>query len=141
LLDDSIANIAKRRAGTKMRIGKISVVGALVVLGVNAGPVSNAKAAYIVTLEQVGSGVVATGSGSIDPTRLPYAITDSNSSFLHPASAIIAVGPTVSTDTDAYDVALGPSSIEPGGFSAPTSGSGSLVERSGTSGYIFVPSG
>jgi hypothetical protein len=141
LLAHSIVNVTKRRAGTKMRIGKISAVGALVVLGVSAGPVSNARAGYIVTLEQVGSDVVATGSGSIDLTGLTYVITDLNSSLLHPSLAIIAVGPTASTLTDAYDVAIGPGSFGPGGFSAPTSGSGPLVELSGASGYVFVPAG
>ena len=124
-----------------MRIGKISAVGALVVLGVSAGTVTKAEAAYIVTLQQDGSNVVATGSGSIDLTGLTYSITDSTSPFLHPSSAIIAVGATVSTVADAYSGAFGPSTFGPGGYSGPSSGSGSLVELSGASGFIFVPTG
>lgn len=124
-----------------MRIGKIFAVGALVVLGVSAGTVSKAEAAYIVTLQQDGSNVVATGSGSIDLTGLTYVITDSSSSLLRPSDGIIAVGPTALTAADAYSGANGPSAFGPGGYSSATSGSGSLVELSGGSGFIFVPSG
>jgi hypothetical protein len=92
-------------------------------------------------LVEVGSNVVATGSGSIDLTGLAYSITDSNSPLLRPSSAIIAVGPKASTVTDAYTGAIGPSTFGPGGYSAPSSGSGSLVELSGASGCIFVPTG
>lgn len=55
-----------------MRISKIYTVGALAALGVSLGAVPKAEAAYIVTMEQVGSNVVATGSGSIDLTSLSF---------------------------------------------------------------------
>jgi hypothetical protein len=126
-----------------MRISKISAVAALVALGVSVGTVSKAEAAYIVTLQQVGSNVVATGSGSIDLTALTLLGPASEPSFIRPSDGAIAVGPTALTSADAYfGFFSGPSAFGPGGYSTPNSGSGSLVLRSdGAGGSILVPSG
>lgn len=128
-----------------MRISKISAVGALMVLGVSAGTVSKAEAAYIVTLEQVGSNVVATGNGSIDLTSLTDAGAAAQPSFIRPSFGAVYVGPTAAPLDDAYYGSFGgPSTFGPGGYSTPSSGSGSLVGLStggGANDVILVPSG
>jgi hypothetical protein len=64
---------SRRQSGTKggkMRIWGTAALGVLTVLGLGAGIAPRAEAAYIMTVEQAGSNVVATGSGSIDVTAL-----------------------------------------------------------------------
>jgi hypothetical protein len=45
---------------------KVAALGALAALGLGLTGVSKADAAFVMTLEQVGPNVVATGSGSFD---------------------------------------------------------------------------
>jgi hypothetical protein len=55
------------------RIAGASTLGAALLLGVASAP---AQAGYIVTLEQVGGDVVATGSGPIDLMGLSFGATN-----------------------------------------------------------------
>jgi hypothetical protein len=65
--------------------------------------------AYTVTLQQVGSNVVATGSGAIDLTGLNFGITLTNGQALIVANeAQIFTGPTSLTSFDLYDALSGP---------------------------------
>jgi hypothetical protein len=94
----------------------------------------SAQAGYVVTLEQVGNNVVATGSGPLDVSNLageivpgvgvnPILLGPSQPSFIHPSGAEIFTG--VGTDEfDGYgsDKITGPSSFWAGG-----SNSGSLA--------------
>ena len=76
-----------------------------------------AQANYIVTLEQVGSDLVATGSGAIDLTGLSLLYHGTYGSQVVPDMAFIATGPTGSPADDVYSGAFsGPSFFGSGSF-------------------------
>src|SRR3954452_24272948 len=75
----------KRIAGAAAR-GVTLLLG----VGLNASP---AQAAYVVKLEQVGSNVVATGSGSFDTLGLSAPNPDIASTFVQPIFGSIYTGP------------------------------------------------
>jgi hypothetical protein len=85
--------------------------------------------AYTVTLEQVGSNVVATGSGAINLTGLPInPITVSTSSILDARRGDITTGPTDILIVDVYAAVLtGPPNFGSGSAFFPDAGSGDLV--------------
>jgi hypothetical protein len=92
--------------------------------------VSPSAQAYTVTLQQVGSNVVATGSGAMDLTGLtgPFPGQGSGFGFIGPSSAIIETGPKGLTNFDSYGGFTGPMSFGGGIAGAPTNtGSGDLV--------------
>ena len=111
-----------------------------------------AQAGYVVTLQQVGPDVVATGSGAIDLTGLRF----SQSTSLNPAirsgvlfgvcegaCAYIYTGPT-SSSVDSYYGASGPTSFGRGGFLPASSGSGDMVGMAAGDYYgvfLSVPTG
>jgi hypothetical protein len=112
----------KRTVGAAA-IGTAMVIGS----GLSAPP---AQAGYIVTLEQVGSNVVATGSGAIDLTGLIFGGEglDLSGAEIMPrpgrVGPLIITGPTGPLPTDVY---RGPGSS----VSGPTSfGSGDLTSTS-----------
>jgi hypothetical protein len=83
----------------------------------------------VVTLEQVGSDVVATGSGPIDLTGLTFLARDSASAFINPSIATITTGPASFVPVDVYvGTFSGPTNFGSGGQTLATSGSGNLVE-------------
>ena len=107
---------------------------------------------YRVTLEQVGSNVVATGSGALDLTGLTGG-PDSYKPVINASDASIATGGSPATletgprtATDTYQGGTGPANFGPGGLVRPDSASGDLVGVFGN-GYgendvfIFVPQG
>ena len=99
--------------------------------------------AYTVTLEQVGSNVVATGSGAINLTGLPInPITLSTSSILDARRGDISTGPTGISFVDVYAAVLtGPPNFGSGSAFFPDAGSGDLVGISIDQGLLFVPHG
>jgi VPDSG-CTERM motif len=102
-----------------------------------------AAQAYTVTLEQVGSNVVATGSGAINLTGLPInPITVSTSSILDARRGDITTGPTDILTVDVYAAVLtGPPNFGSGFEFFPDTGSGDLVGISIDQGLLFVPQG
>ena len=89
---------------------------------------SPAQAAYIVTLQQVGANVVATGSGPIDLTGLtPTNTTTVYSSGVIPITATIATGAPISENEKLYTGFSGPSSFGSGFGTMSSSGSGDKV--------------
>jgi hypothetical protein len=107
-----------------------------VVVIVGGFSVRHAQADYVVTLQQVGPNVVATGSGSIDLTGLTPAGTVQND-----IGQLIPNGPTVlvgSGNNDLYTGFSEPGKFGSGGFIPANSNSGSLV---GIAAVLFVPSG
>ena len=100
-----------------------------------------ARAGYIVTLELVGSDVVATGSGAIDLTGLTLAFTDgTNKAKLTPSEASITTGPAADTPTDGYDGFSGPVNFGGGGITIDAgSGSGNIVTIVGGGNLLGVP--
>jgi hypothetical protein len=106
------------------------------------GPLaSQARAGYIVMLEEMGSDVVATGNGPIDLTGLTSAGTESQASFIWPARALIVIGPTSPTDVDIYTGFTGPTSFGSNVSPSADSGSGPTVGISGFLMDLFVPEG
>jgi len=96
---------------------------AVLALGAN-GP---AKAAYIVTLTEVGSTVVATGSGTIDLTDLTLANQASSGAFIVPSAGDILVGTAGGVNDDRYAGFTGPTSFGSGSLNDAASGTGERV--------------
>jgi hypothetical protein len=100
-----------------------------------------ARADYIVTVEQVGSNVVATGSGSIDLTGLSLYFSDTLSETgIDPSEGLIVTGPASGAFEDLYTGFTGPTSIGSGGLTSPPStGSGNIVGIVGNAALDGVP--
>jgi hypothetical protein len=93
-----------------------------------------AQAAYIVTLLQEGSDVVASGSGTIDLAGLsPSCPTscETNAGML-PRIGSISTGPVNGVPSQFYTGFAGPTSFGTGDFTLPSSGSGDIVSIDGT---------
>jgi len=96
--------------------------------------------AYVVTLEQVGSDVVASGSGPIDLTGLSYAFASySGSSYVWAAGAQIVTGSN--NNTDIYSGISGPTNFGGGPQVNADSGSGDVAGIAGDYALIALPSG
>jgi hypothetical protein len=78
---------------------------------------------FLVTVEQVGSNVVVTGSGAIDLSGLTYYSTTVTGAEVWPVNGQLAVGPAAVTDVVAYSGFTGPSSFGSGGDTVPNAGS------------------
>jgi hypothetical protein len=105
--------------------------------------VSPAHAGYIVTLEQVGSDVVASGSGEIDTTGLQFLFTGGAGSNIWPAHAIINTG-LADDQADLYTGSFaGPTNFGSGGQTFVTSGAGDFVGLQDGAGVelLIVPAG
>jgi VPDSG-CTERM motif len=99
----------------------------VIVLGLSPRP---AQAGYIVTLQEVGPNVVASGSGPIDLTGLSFSFTSSGGlAFIGPNSAQISTGPTSGTADLYIGMISGPMSFGSGMFTNASSGSGDAVGR------------
>jgi hypothetical protein len=106
--------------------------------GLSAPP---ARAGYDVTLEQVGSDVVASGSGSIDTAGLVFVEVAEDEAQIRPFIALLITGPTGPTP-DSYWVSepiTGPMSFGAGVGAFASSGSGDIVGISGTATLINLP--
>jgi hypothetical protein len=100
--------------------------------------VQPAQANYILTLQQVGSNVVATGSGAIDLTGLTFEVTTTESGgFVCPSLGTIFTGTTSLADVDEY-IGISSTTFGSGVGTFADSGSG---DRVGISGALFVPHG
>jgi hypothetical protein len=123
-------------AASATRVGG-GALAAMVALFLSNAPT---RAGYIVTLEQVGSNVVATGSGAIDLTGLTFAFSGTARADMTPSEAGITTGPAADTPTDAYDGFSGPASFGGGGLTIDaSSGNGDLVTIVGGGNLIGVP--
>ena len=100
-----------------------------------------AQANYIVTLKQVGSNVVATGSGPINLTGLGFGNSASTPALVAAASGVIQTGPTTSPLIDQYVGFTGPTSFGSGGVHFANTGSGDFVGVNADGGVIVVPHG
>jgi hypothetical protein len=100
--------------------------------------------AYTITLEQVGSNVVATGSGAIDLTGLSFTGTDLlDNPLINPFIGFILTGASASTSSYtslAFSGPLGFGQVFGSGALA-SSGSGDLVGIFGSLQLVFVPDG
>ncbi len=121
------------------RIGA-GVLGMAMLIGPGLAA-SPAQAAYIVTLVQQGSNVVATGSGTIDLTGLSFIFTDNEAAAINPSDAFIVTGPVTVEPLDDYVGFVGPASFGSGSATSASSGSGDTVGIFGSPGLLFLPSG
>ncbi|HWX17005.1 MAG TPA: PEP-CTERM sorting domain-containing protein [Chthoniobacterales bacterium] len=100
-----------------------------------------AQAGYIVTLQQVGSDVVATGSGPIDLTGLSFKINFSFAASIEPNNALILTGSSGFSGTDEYSGSFsGPLVFGTGGGTLASSASGDFVGFH-DHGFLDVPTG
>ena len=117
----------------------LATLAVTIACGLSARP---AQAGYIVTLNQVGPDVVATGIGPIDLTGLFFDANVSTGSNIQADAAVIFTGPATSSNGSRYAGIGGPTSF---GTAASTtfasSGSGDLVGIIGKYGYLIVPMG
>jgi len=103
---------------------------------------------YVVTLDQVGANVVATGSGELDLVGLTGYLSGWTSApaDMWPLRGYINTGPTTSVPLDAYTGFTGPTSYGSGGGGVASTGSGPSFEIWGNAaGYglplLWVPAG
>ena len=115
------------------------VLAALALMFASGLSVRQAQADYLVTLQQVGPNVVATGSGSIDLSGLSFEATNFGvAGLLSPNTGAVLVG---SGNQDQYAGLSGPFSFGLAGQTNANSNSGSLVGISGGALDLFVPAG
>jgi hypothetical protein len=94
--------------------------------------------AYTVTLEQVGSNVVATGSGAINLTGLTFSTPSSTLAVVNAGNGVIITGPHGFGLVDLYTGFMGPLSFGSGGSFAPNTGGGDFVGISGGTMFTFL---
>ena len=94
--------------------------------------------AYTVTLDQVGSNVVANGSGAINLTGLTFIISGADNPGIVPSLGVISTGPFASS-IDVYQGFTGPTNFGSGAGALPNTASGDFVGISGVGLELFVP--
>ncbi len=99
---------------------------------------SPAQAGYIVTLQEVGSNVVATGSGAIDLTGLTFEGQASVAPSIVPDLGIITTGASAVGDLYTGPIS-GPSSFGSSFITFANSGIGDLVAIFGLASQLAVP--
>ena len=111
-----------------------ATVAIVIICGLSVQP---ARANYIVTLEQVGSNVVATGTGAIDLTGLSLlGTTSALDPFINPHVGFILTG--ASGIQDGYSGVNGPANFGSGNGGFASSGSGDLVGIFGSAQIVAV---
>lgn len=98
-----------------------------------------AHASVIMTLEQVGPNVVATGTGTVDLTSLSLAGTNNLGPFVFPGPAVLLEGN--GGFYDVYGHISGPSTFGSGGETFASTGTGNPLAIDGFGGGIAVPHG
>src|ERR1700736_2104802 len=114
------------KTNASLRPFQFATLAIVIAWGASVRP---AQAGYIVTLDQVGPNVVATGSGALDLTGLSYAVTGAGGSGMEPSAAFIITG-TYNEPDDLYRGSIsGPTSFGSGGFDFAnrTTATGGLV--------------
>src|SRR4030095_3560664 len=101
-----------------------------------------AQAGYIVTLQQVGANVVATGSGAFNLNGLTFVDSQpaTNQALVIASGGVIQTAPTGLVNVDRYDGFIGPTSFGSGGQALADFGSGDFVGIT-PGGFFGVPQG
>jgi hypothetical protein len=113
-------------------------------LATASGAGSVAQAGYLVTLEQQGNTVVASGSGTLNLASLTHAaMTITDLAGIFPYNGSIITGPASGANVDFYTGFTGPASFGAGFGGSANSGSGDDVGIARLPGvvWLFVPSG
>jgi hypothetical protein len=108
---------------------------------VGATAAANAST-FTMTLEQVGSNVVETGSGSFDLTGLTLPAgspTPPQQSYIQPNVGVLFIDSFAEGQT--YQSVTGPATFGVGGLGYVSSSGGNVVGINGGAGYIYVPFG
>jgi hypothetical protein len=100
----------------------VAIPAMLIGSGLSAPP---AQAAYIVTLEQVGSNVVATGSGTLDLTDLTFFFNASPNLGMNPSFGTLIIGSPASASF--FSTITGPANFGTGDSTLASSESGDFV--------------
>jgi len=101
---------------------------------------AQARASVIMTLEQVGPSVVATGSGTLDIADLSYFGSSNAAPFIFPADAVLLEGSS-SAGYNIYSGLTGPSNFGGGPHTAASSGTGDAMAIDGAFNIVVVPVG
>lgn len=111
----------------------MTLLAAIAILGsIEAG---RTEAAFIITISQVGSDVLATGSGTITTNGLTPVVTINISLGIGPSTSLVTIGPSGTPVASIYNAFFsGPSNFGTGGITRPTSGTG------GIGGFSFMDS-
>ena len=94
------------------------------------------SAEFVVTLDEIGGNVIATGTGSIDLFDLAFARTGAGFGGMIPDDGDLGVG---SGSYDIYTGYTGPASFGPGGLAPATATTGPLIGLG--DGFFYVPDG
>jgi hypothetical protein len=126
-----------------MTTRKHAVYGILALVSLlTLGITQSARANYIVTLEQIGSNVVANGSGAINLTGLSFLASGTQGgAILQPPIGAIVTGTTDSANVTFFSGFSGPTSFGSGNGDIASSGSGDRVGIVGLFGQLSVPDG
>jgi PEP-CTERM motif len=100
-----------------------------------------ARAGLIITIDQVGPDVVATGSGSVNLTGLTFNGSILSAAGVTPIFGNVTFGEAGPTSGDDYGPLMGPSSFGPGIGNIPTSSSGDTFGVVNGDGSVRVPGG
>jgi hypothetical protein len=126
------------RTTVRRRLKAAALACAVLVLGLAAATPA-AHASFIVNVSEVGSDVVATGSGSLNLDGLGGPSNTSSGSAIWPDGGLVVIGPLGFSTLDAYDI-FGPD-FGSGGFEPADSGSGDNVGVIGLFSVLVVPLG
>jgi hypothetical protein len=114
----------------------------LLLAAVLTATVSQAHAAFVLMLSQVGADVVVTGNGTLNVTALTFGSTIGGyGPDIAPSAAILLAGPIGSTATAYFSGVTGPGNFGPGNTTLSNTGTGNFAGIEGNGGYIIVPSG
>jgi PEP-CTERM motif-containing protein len=127
-------------ATSTIRIARAAALGVATLIGsgLSSPP---ARAAFTVTLEQEGSNVVATGSGSINTAALGFVFVNTISALVCACFADILTGSPSNQAADTYTGFTGPGNFGDGSFVFANSGSGDKVGIFGFDNELNVPQG
>ena len=116
---------------------------AVAIVIASAFAIRTAQAGYIVTLQQVGPNVVATGTGTIDYTDLTPEFSNvlGPNARMYPDIGLIVMGSTVPVQVDRYTGFTGPTNFGSGGLTLANNGSGDQVGLSHLDDDLIVPTG
>ena len=102
---------------------------------------AGSQAAAVISIQEVGSDVVATGTGSLNLAGFSYSGIQSGQSLIIPSLPFIRIGAPGSYDFYSLVSVSGPSDFGSGGGAFTSSGSGGLFGFDGSVGAISVPLG
>jgi hypothetical protein len=125
----------------EMKIKTVILASAMAALTVSLGLAPQAEAGIVVTIDQVGSNVVATGNGTINLTDLTLAAGgEHDNAVLFANRPAIIIGAGVLPTGSIYDTLTGPSNFGAGGFFLASSSTGDHFGLFTTTDFV-VPTG